>query len=284
MKRPFRASPSETVAAEFKTREKYELPFIWGSLHVTEQADAAYGLVPLTTQSLESEANRLSGIEAKNFRTDIWLVGPKELEYLPPSYPDSPIFSGRSETQTSDKGIEVICGFAKDDEEITQFVLELTESDGMELPEDAPPDLLTQGAHQMIAHGIVDIVATNVAFATQHLLENDTGNTVLSRARKDFLIGLGGGTYMSVSQLVMQGHVDTFGEVASGGLVVGGAMFAYHGLRQYIHNMAAIRRMIDEKSNQFGMIVASDIHRTYCTKHFDSQAKEMFGPMPEDLQ
>lgn len=283
MKKAFGAARSEIFAPEIKSREKYELTFPWGSLHVTDHADAAYRLVPLTTQSLESETNRLSTVGVPDFRTDIWLAGPQELDYLQPLHLGLPSIHGRGEFRPTDRGIEVIHGYDKDDKDLIAYFQEQVESGEMELPDDAPPDFLAQYAHQMLTHSFATMIAGFVEPMVQRHLEKDINNMVMSQARKNFLIGLGGGTFISVEQLALYGHVDAFGETMSGALVVGGAMIAYRGVKKYLQQMSTIRQIIAASASQYAQTVAYDINRTYSAEHFNYQAREMFGPTPEDF-
>lgn len=256
---------------------------MWGSLHVTEQADTAYGLVPLTTLTLEeSEANRLSMVKPPGFRTDIWLVGPEEFEHPLIPFPGTPIVSGASRTEQTDKGLEVTCSFEQRDVQIIHQFQDRIESGEAELPEDPSPHLLSQEAHRMVADALVNMVAKNVTAAAQHFLENDVSNMVLSRARKNFQIGLGGAAFVLAAELIVQGRVDTLGEVSISSLVVGSAMVAYHGIKKYLENLGEIRHGSSVIAEQYAQVVAYDIYRTYSASHFNQQAEEMFGPTPED--
>lgn len=282
MGRSSRSKRLETADAENKVRVKYELTFPWGSLHVTQEADAAYGLVPLTTQSLEDGANRRGGSYTPDFRTDIWLVGPQELEHSALSNAGSPMFHGNDGLDITDRGIKLVCSYGKCDKELVEYYQGQIELDEMELPDDAPPDYLDQYAHQVIVSAFTALAAELATLAVQHLRQKDINNMVMSRARNNFLIGLGGGTFISAEQLIIYGHVNTFAEVSSSALVASGAIIAYRGIKKYFQRMTDIRNAIAEGANYHAEVVAYDLNRTYSVSHFNHQVEEMFGPAAED--
>jgi hypothetical protein len=289
MRRPFTERQPAAASAEFSQYEKYALPFTWGALHVTEQADAAYGLLPLTAKSSDGGSERFVGapdwIDGIAIRTDIWLVSPTEAQGEPRQpFPGAYVFytDVRASVGPSSPSLELICNFDTTDTDVIENASNKAEAAGIELSDDAPPDVMAQTVHQAMVHVIATALEGKIALGLSQLLEDYGGKSVMSRSRKDFLIGLGGAAYLAVLESLIDGRIDDFGEAASGGLVVVGALLAHHRLRAYFENLRLQRQSIRVFSQLYASFAAKDIHQAFSTEHFNQQAERQFGPMSED--
>ena len=283
MRSRFGEEPLQTQTPEFKAHTEYELPFAWGSLHVTEQAHKAYGLAPLTTASLENE----SGVSMPNlpdFRTHIWLVAPDELPFTIEAFPGLPLTMGAAMTEVTPSGIEVICGFDKTATEIADGFTRAMEADDVEPPEDQRPDELEQQTHQLLAHNFARLAGRNVAPYAHQLLEAAADKVVLTKAKNDFFIGLGGAAFINAYELAFTGRVDVASELTGTGMVAVGSAIAYRGIKKYFKGREAVKVFVANTSVQYAQMVAEDIHRTYCARYFDHQLQGMLGDQDDPNQ
>lgn len=267
---------------ESKPAEKYEIPFLWGSLHVSEQADKAYGLVPLTTKSLESDTNSLFGdIKDSGLHTDIWLVGPDEMGPPPIQAPEEAFFIGCAVSRPTKKGVELWCSYGGTDDDLARFIREQMEYEGHEIPHDAPPDFIGQEVHHAISHRLADGVVQNLQVPVRHVLKNSADKHAFRQAKKSFLAGFGSAAWIDGFELLANGRIDTIGEVSGIGFAALGSTVAYLGLRKYIAINEGMNSHIDYLASRYIQEIGYDIHRTYCRHHFDSQAEGMFDIPPE---
>lgn len=267
------------TAAEFKSSERYSLPFVWGRIHVTEEAEQAYGLAPLTTSAIEEENNKKIGELDENIKTDIWIVGPSEIPGGFHAVGDGVPVAAKG--KITPEGIDVVCAFAASEKEIVDHIEELADTDSWNIDEDAPPDILSQEVHSLYADTLSGVLIPNMMPTVHAKLQEASGAMAITGAKRSLRIGLFGAAYINAANLIITGEVDKFTELTSGASLAAGGYFAYRGLKKYIQRPGTTN-MLMVMAGGYTEMVANDVHRTFCPRHFNQQMQDLFESDPDD--
>lgn len=283
MKPPWRSKEVNAWPTNAELAEKYCLPFSWGALHVSEQADHAYGLLPLATD--HPQEPRLQPGRSLHFRADVWLLGPSEIDSSIEAahYPQTGDISLFTSPILSPDGIDLVCRFDKSDQELIERLQQKLDCGEAELEEDAPPDVLAQIIHQNMAHALSDSLNSISPAVIGSSLEGQINSIVMSGVKRSLLNGLGPGVLVPAVDLAIEGGVNPFIESVSGGYIIMGGLLAYQAIKKYFRHAAEIRLGTEGLSQLFGSEIAEDIHRTYCASHFNDEMRQNLGNMPEDF-
>ncbi len=274
--RRFNGRSSEFISSEYVVpAEKYSVPFSWGSVHVSEQADEAYKLHPLITKSMT--AHEVGSFDHAEYLPDIdiWIVGPDELgEWsMPPGFEGA--ISLRSGCRFSNDGIEMIMTVNKNEEQIMDILSKGINEGLDEITDEDPPDIIAQNAHQHIAHSLVGIVTRELPRSAATFMEGEAARSAVRGERKTLIQGFLSAAFISSYDYIIDGRLNVFSEMTSGALLAGSGVLAYRGLRDYIKMSGEIRTALRYASVIYSQFVAEDLHKLFCSRSFDHSLEGM---------
>ena len=278
-------SQPEAVGQEFKSKERYQLPYSWGTLHVTHQADEAYGLRPLNTDPETLGQPMPHGDVINHIRTNIWLVGPDELADWPYDLEledDASSISVRVESFLVEDGIGVVAGFGKAHKETVQAFASDVEAGIIEMGDDERPDALDQKVRIRMLHLLVHDINEAVSRASVDYLNKVANNSVFKSAKRDLVTGVGGAAVISSIGYTAEGRINPVIAGLSIFLLSVNGIKLYRDLKKYIEKTDQRRRVEGFFSVNYGSAVAGELHRTYCPDYFDHQIQQLLDQTPDD--
>jgi hypothetical protein len=266
---------------------KYTVPFEWGRLRVTESANEAYGLVPLTPSFIKGDTEISPSIEMGSLPpTNVLLVGPSEVskENLP-----SDAFNARAELRLTKQGIDVILGFANDKETmakqgemILSQVVQMTDIDEDNLSKILNEDGISlseafeHSVPQQFAHVIPAIVKNRVEVASADWMRASSDTRLIKSATRSGIASLGIAALMLSPEIETGEPISALRASVAGGLLIG----TFAGARSSIKSRLRMRRENEQYVNFLADFhstrVAEAIHLTYCTNHFDRENEKRF--------
>ncbi len=281
-KEPIGASPEASI--------KYAVPYIWGALQVTEQADERYGFVPLSEGVLrEGIALKMKNPINTDVRTDIYLLSPQELAEhaitrgVPPV---SKLGTGSFATTFYNDGIEVRIALDQNPDDMRDIILDdlsmIIKQFGVDIEEVRTADDISiietmgQGASQFLVHSFCDYTAEVVRDSAIEFFKIKNNKKLLGITTKLGAIGVGSAGILLGISGIESGEVSSFTAGSAVAYTAITTMLARHGLKRHLKNVNRYDDMLANSAIIYGHLVAGDLHETYCIEHFDTQAEAMF--------
>lgn len=283
----FRSNRFEVVPQVFSPME-YSVPYEWGNLHVTEEAHAAYEMIPLTpTKPCDLEL-MMPGRSRRGSepRLDLVLAGPSEAK----NADEGTTFW--SSVYADDNQVIVVAGHTKDkaamisttkqnildgyrqffgsesvpDEEILDTVGVV---DGVSINE-----ALDNNVSQAFAHEFADIFDSVVRTTLEHSRNFSDNMQFLRNAAT-----IGFVTIAGISPVISLGYevsesLPTLAPSIFTAITVGGLLLS---TKKYIHSQHERTILNTQIANAKAELVSGSIHDTYCDAHFDNQFEEIFS-------
>lgn len=271
---------------------EYSIPFDWGNLYVTEAAHKAYGMVPLSPETVDGKPPTSTN-SAATPRVDVILVGPEEYEHDDQSaLVATKIYSG---------GVGMVIGFpaaqdeiskhlgaslgeklAKMEEELpTEVMEEIKEHSIIPTAEDIENDL-----PQMLAHQLAGVAEVPLAEG----LETWFGKQGIDREyRKIVALGIGAIVAAGVEVtpgLASHNHLVNPIQIAFAGvLALVYLNLARTKLKTHIENGPLNQRIAKLTARNKAFMISYDLHNSFCRNHFDRNAETMLnGDDPTDSE
>lgn len=245
----------------------YTIPYEWGQLHMTEAADDAYGITPLTTV-VDGGSDEYRHLDY-NPSIDLTIVSPEETDV-------EPIRPTTTKNQKSLAGV-VNLGIASDEfiEANETGLAQLIEQTGMPIPEDEIEKVtasLHQDTPQMLAHLMADLSQAEVeTLLSGHILGEQ--DAILNRYIKAIgTLGVVGGIGIVAPAAILNG-----GSINPVSFLMGMSYTGYHisriqkRVQQNLEDRTKSQKKAETLARLAGLFVSSDIHRSYCRSHFDRQ-------------
>jgi hypothetical protein len=274
---------NQAAVADALPAIKYNVPFEWGTLHVSEEAAEAYGLVPLTPDAVEPAAEpglpkQLTDLPP----TDILIAGPTEI--LERSS-DVPMQSGKwlggvLLSNVAKQGSMMTLGFLHDTDDLRKNVLDdATEHFGIdrehlaELVSDEGLSLESVVEHdvpQIFAHAIAQTLFEASAHLKVAQLEQQSSRRLKRVLVTSGAIAVAGtGVMLGIDTLV-----DNFSPLSMSvvGIYAGvqGMLIRTRYKRQKLISMFD-KQIARLTGAMYGHQISSDVHAAFCRKLFDAK-------------
>jgi hypothetical protein len=268
---------------------KYGVPYEWGALHVTADADEAYGFVPLVAGVIKGGGIDMEQAPKAAIRTDIYLMSPREFIDQADNglLPSAPFIGdiGYGAAGMHKGGLELRVALAERTEEVERLSLDAiashakeigSEIDDMRTADDIPVvEAISQDASQFLVHGLTSLITNITRESAIEFMTADRNKKALREVTHIGGLGLAGAGLVLGANGILNGEVDAV-SASTAMMFVG---FYSNSARRFIKRHLAesnlYRHGIDNTASAYADTVAEDIHTTYCTAHFDQQAEEM---------
>lgn len=271
---------------------KYRLSFEWGAVHVSEKADKAYGLVPLTADVIRDAEDDTHVENAWGMRTDVYLLSPEEFnqdisktKIVSRPYRTA---SGVGATIFANDGIKLFLALHDGQEGTESRLLNDLESYVnyyylCEDMEDAqtPDDIPIKGSDeqeitQLLVHDFCDLVdeATRESITEYFRAERSKFAAArLARLGSKALIGAGiaigtVGTLHNGIEMIIPDAAIVYAAVQS--------QLAYAYIKKHMRQANSLEFELKNTASNYGNVVGYDIHQAYCATHFNMKAEKKF--------
>lgn len=283
----FRSNRFEVVPQVFSPME-YSVPYEWGNLHVTEEAHAAYEMIPLTPTKpcdleLVKPGRSRRGSEP---RLDLILAGPSEAN----NAGEGTTFW--SSVYADDNQVIVVAGHTKDKaamistsrqnifDSYRQFIGTESASDEEILDTvgvvggGSIDEVLDNKVSQAFAHEFADVFESAVGTTLEHYKNLFDNMQFLRNAATIGFVSIAG-----ISPAVSLGYevsesLATLAPAIFTAITVGGLL---RSTRKYVHSQHERTVLNTQIANAKAELVSGSIHDTYCDTHFDNQFEEIFS-------
>lgn len=250
---------------------KYAVPFPWGALHMTAQADQEYGFVPLTPHVLKGEAAAQVGEAplAAEKRTDVYFMNPTEFtEQLDttiewPEGDELATLAARSRAHSS--GYEIYVAAAKNAEHERELLEEVSE---MEL-------------RQHLVHQFCDAATHSMRGVLVQESSDRIRQRIYTKIKRLGTAGIAGGGLITLGGIGAEIVTDKGGlGVLLAGLTyttinfLAAAKTALH----YLKDEPEIRQILHKSAEERALMVTNDIHDVYCSHGFNQRERLWLGP------
>lgn len=255
---PFSHAP---VHPEQQFSIEHQVPYIWGNLYITEEAQAAYGFTPLTVGNDTYD-------KTSSYRIDVAVVAPTELEK-----PANPVESDRDSVTFQsgwhfhDHGIEVVTGFTKTAEQLGQDMLEKTDEE------------TESRASQALAHTMCDGLSSQLPKYIADWREVTTNKEFYRRVKQSGRGALAGAAVASIPGIILglEGTVSYPNLVLPLVLIAGEAAISRRALGNFIKREYARRNSSTTIAAIQADTVVNDIHRSLCRDQFNREMHRRFA-------
>ena len=238
---------------------KYTIPYEWGVLRVTNEADAAYGLIPLTPQATAGDVIADNTANRQTSRVEIRLAGPQELEQQVDSVDDVRHWAGGVIlAKIDDKSLNLTIGFVASTDEI---VASFEDSSAIEEVKDTVPYILVHELTQEIEVATASLMT---------IIEDQKSNRRLRRQ-----VWTSGGIAVAATTALATfdftiGEISPTSAALFGTTVVSQAAI-FHNTRRRANNLAAdLTRAHFLAGLTLGATAARDVHDSYCRNVFNA--------------
>lgn len=242
---------------------KYSIPYAWGTLRVTNEADATYGLIPLTPEAVAGDIVTRKADDYRSSRLEIRLAGPQELNQLGDMVGVSQWAGGVVMAKVDDEALKLTIGFVVGAEELAAPLIESSHID------DAGNDVVPQILAHELAREIGTATASNITAS-----ENEKLNRRLRRqVRRSGRIAIAStGTIVALDATI--GDISPFTMALLGTAIISQAV-VYSRIRRRAKVIEADMRPAHFITGlRLGAIAARDVHASYCRNVFDANYGE----------
>jgi hypothetical protein len=259
---------------------KYTIPFEWGMLRVTQEADASYGLIPLSPDVVMGDSPAATeatdpSSKSEADKIDITVAGPQEIQSRMQTPTPDRIgwMGGLMIADASGDASKITIGFSLDAVELRQRLTERTLS-GLGLDVEAAAafqEVLEQDVPQMLAHELAEKVSLG---STQMLEKKKRQERAVEGKRR--LRRLGRLSVGAVTALLgVDVLTNNINPISMGFIAADSAAFLglhYVQKRLYRRTGAGTRKFEALESVIRGARVGADVHAAFCSNVFDAGA------------
>jgi hypothetical protein len=263
----------------------HHIPFEWGTFQVSEAANAAYGLVPLSPNQERGPFDTSQQEKKAVPSTNIYLLGPDEMLVnfglgiitSQPSFDEKGVSIHVSLSNTLDGMREKVEGFLDGAE------AEDVEGSGLEEIYEAVQDFIVDddstrveaALRQSLIHLLLLPIGNTTVQATKDWLRSDLNRSAYKLMRNAAKATLGIPAAVGTMELVTYGKIDPVQAAGIGAIILYGAVRVGSETKKYLKNEGVREAMLELPAAQYTDSVLNDIHEAYCSAHFDRQTSTL---------
>lgn len=269
---------------------KYRVPYEWGALHISEEADESYGFVPLTAGVVSGAEDITHTENAFGLRTDIYLLSPEEfkLDIAEARIASRPYRTapGVGATIFDKDRIKIILALHSSKQDVESRLLGNIESyvnyfggeiEDVRTEDDIPiKESIGHDTTQFLVHSFCSLAAESTKVSMTEYLRAERNKLAVARFAKlgsRGLIGAGvafsaAGAIHSGVEMIIPSAAVTYTAVQS--------WATYEFIKRHMRQANAIESQFKVVTRDYADMLSLDIHKTYCTTHFDMQAEKKF--------
>ncbi len=273
-----------------ETTFKYGIPYAWGALHVTSQAEEAYGFVPLTANAINGDGIDITKQPETGIRTDIYLMGLQEFTehnnfaFALSNFEMNDI--GVSAASIGTDKIELRLALSRHADDLRESILDDISRIAHDLGSDIDDvmdhnnmpisESIGQSSSQILMHGLCAFTARKVHESAVELANAQLDKKALRRMTALGGAGLAGaGTLLTMNGLINHGNIDVLSASLAMSYVGAYAYNARRTIKQHLASASVRQPIIEDNAERYAIMVADDVHATFCSSHFDNNAEQM---------
>lgn len=266
---------------------KHTLPFEWGSLRVSEAADMAYELVPLTANFIKGSGKEVG--QSEILAINIWLLAPEEVpeEQWAELRPFGDLTETWTTTSIDGKRIDIAIAHSKNRASISdvgisdmeELFAQASEATGIDLEdllnsiEDEHgfnhEDLVRRMVPTLITHATVAAIQVETELAVAKHIKNEMDNVVINKVSLRGAVALGGAGVVLAPDIINGEGVSTPSVVISGTLAGALLWLGRRDLKNFLWNRPVFDKSAERIAETRGFMVGQSVHEAYCPNHFD---------------